>query len=324
MRSPFANCDARLISEPSKVVFRNEEYSYVYCAYECEKTKERFTTTQLDDVNTRQVYNQYREKYGIPFEHEIAKLMDGYCVSASKLSTIMGFGENQIRNYLDGEIPSKANGKALSMIRSVDVFEKYVESAKHLLSDSSYKKTKQRIDDLKNEKPDPAFEMIFRTGERSIFNGYAAQSTSKLRDVILYALSLLGDTYMTKMNKILFYIDMLCYRERGIALTGLVYNAQPYGTIPYRYNVIYSILDIPQTIFYDNGKEFTPFRLDETPKITTLNECERHIIEKVCQKFHGFTSKEISCANHEERAWEQYKDTGRPIPFSESFYLKHI
>lgn len=324
MKSPFADCEARLISEPSKIVFRGEEYSYIYRAYECEKTGERFTTTQLDEVNTKQVYNQYRVKYGIPFVDEIVKLKEKYNISSANLSIILGFGENQIRNYLDGEVPSKANGKALSMIQNITIFENYVESAKHLLSDSSYKKVRQRIDSLKNECPDPAFEMIFRKGERSIYNGYAAQSVEKLRDVILCALSFLKDTYTSKMNKILFYIDMLCYQERGIAMTGLAYSAQPYGTIPYRYNIIYSVLDIPQIILYDNGKEFSPFHLSETPVITNLDEEERGIIERVCTKFRVLNTTEISKYNHDERVWKQYKDTGKPIPFSESFYLKQI
>lgn len=324
MKSPFADCEARLILEPSKIVFRGEEYSYIYRAYECEKTGERFTTTKIDEVNTQQVYNKYREKYGIPFVDEIAKLKDTYNISFANLSIILGFGENQIRNYLDGEVPSKANGRVLGMIRNVYVFENYVESARQLLSDSSYKKIKQKIDSLKNKESSPAFEMIYKKKERSIYNGFAAQSIEKLSDVILCALSFLGDTYTSKMNKILFYIDMLCYREYGVAMTGLAYSAQPYGTIPYRYNIIYSVLDIPQIMFYDNGKEFSPFHLSETPTITNLNEKERNIIERVCNKFQMVSSKEISRINHDERAWKQYKDTGKPIPFDEAFYLKHI
>lgn len=324
MRSPFADCEARLISEPSKAVFRGEEYSYIYRAYECEKTGKRFTTTQLDEVNTSQVYNQYRTKYGIPFTDEIAKLKETYNISFANLSIVLGFGENQIRNYVDGEVPSKANGRVLHMIQNPSVFRSYLENARQFLSDSSYQKAIQKLDTIKDDERDPAFEMIFRKGERSLFNGYATQSTAKLRDVILCALSCMKDTYMSKMNKILFYIDMLCYQERGVAMTGLVYSAQPYGTIPYRYNVIYPALGIPQAVYYDNGREFSPFCLSEKPVLTNLDEDERAIIARVCSKFRAYNSSEISEYNHEEKAWKDYKDTGKPIPFSESFYLKQF
>jgi|WetSurMetagenome_2_1015567.scaffolds.fasta_scaffold702752_2 hypothetical protein len=39
--------------------------------YECDGTKEHFTTTQIDDIKFSQVYNLYRVKYGVPFPDEI-------------------------------------------------------------------------------------------------------------------------------------------------------------------------------------------------------------------------------------------------------------
>lgn len=39
--------------------------------YKCIDTKEEFTTAELDELNTNQLYNQYREKYSIPFPDEV-------------------------------------------------------------------------------------------------------------------------------------------------------------------------------------------------------------------------------------------------------------
>ena len=95
-----------------------------------ELTKERFTTTDMDEENVQQVYRQYRAKYGIPSSEEIAQLKDEYGVSSARLALILGFGENQISNYIDGEVPNKANGKTLSAIKDPRVFMRYVELAK--------------------------------------------------------------------------------------------------------------------------------------------------------------------------------------------------
>lgn len=148
MKSPFADCEARLVQEERTVKFRGEEYSYMYSFYECEKTKERFTTTALDEENVQQVYDQYRTKYGIPKAKEIEALKEMYGVSAARLSLILGFGENQIGNYIDGEIPSRANGKTLSAIFNPRVFECYVDLAKNQLKVSVYEKLKQRTREL--------------------------------------------------------------------------------------------------------------------------------------------------------------------------------
>lgn len=140
MKSPFANCEAHIVHEQRTIKFRGDEYAYVYSCYECEQTKERLTTTEMDEENVQQVYRQYRTKYGIPNSEEIAGLKEKYGVSAARLSLILGFGENQISNYIDGEVPNKANGKTLSAIKDPRVFIRYVDLAKEQLKASTYEK----------------------------------------------------------------------------------------------------------------------------------------------------------------------------------------
>lgn len=148
MKSPFANCEAHVVQEQRTVKFRGDEYAYVYSCYECEQTKERFTTTEMDEENVQQVYRQYRAKYGIPSSKDIAELKDKYGISAARLALILGFGENQISNYIDGEVPNKANGKTLSAIRDPRVFIRYVELAKGQLKSSVYDKLISKLHEM--------------------------------------------------------------------------------------------------------------------------------------------------------------------------------
>lgn len=148
MKSPFANCEAHVVQEQRTIKFRGDEYAYLYSCYECELTKERFTTTAMDEENVQQVYRQYRAKYGIPSSEDIAQLKEKYGVSAARLALILGFGENQISNYIDGEVPNKANGKTLSAIKDPNVFMRYVELAKEQLKPSVYKKLKSRLNEM--------------------------------------------------------------------------------------------------------------------------------------------------------------------------------
>lgn len=148
MKSPFANCEAHIVQEHRTVKFRGDEYAYVYSCYECEQTKERFTTTEMDEENVQQVYRQYRKKYGIPCGEEVAELKDKYGVSAARLGLILGFGENQISNYIDGEVPNKANGKTLSAIKDPRVFIRFVELAKEQLKPSVYVKLMSNLHEM--------------------------------------------------------------------------------------------------------------------------------------------------------------------------------
>jgi len=67
MKSPFTGGKVTLKQEDSELVFRKEKFQYTHFYYQCEDTNERFTTTEIDEINLSQVYNQYRIKYGIPF-----------------------------------------------------------------------------------------------------------------------------------------------------------------------------------------------------------------------------------------------------------------
>ena len=71
-----------------------------------------------------------------------------YGVSSARLALILGFGENQISNYIDGEVPNKANGKTLSAIKDPRVFRRYVELAKEQLKPSVYEKLMLHVDEL--------------------------------------------------------------------------------------------------------------------------------------------------------------------------------
>lgn len=108
MRSPFTGGNATLKHEVSELTYRKETFKYVHLYYECDETKERFTTTELDEVNIGQIYNQYRAKYGIPFPDEIASLRKQYGLPAIKMSRILGFGDNQFRLYENSDMHSEA------------------------------------------------------------------------------------------------------------------------------------------------------------------------------------------------------------------------
>lgn len=70
----------------------------------------------------------------------------------------------------------------------------------------------------------------------------------------------MGDTFQTKMNKVLFYIDFLSYRERGMAISGLAYNAIDFGPVPQRWDRVYSAFDeVEQQTQLVHDQEMHPF-----------------------------------------------------------------
>ena len=88
----------RQIEERSQL-FRKETFTISFHYWLCEETGERFEDEDMADVNLKQVHDQYRAKYDIPTPEKIAEIRKKYGVSALKMSKILGFGDNQYREY---------------------------------------------------------------------------------------------------------------------------------------------------------------------------------------------------------------------------------
>jgi len=63
MKNPITGKEMTLKKEPSSLIFRKEEFTFISHFYLCENSGEQFTTTELDELNLAQVHKQYRDKY---------------------------------------------------------------------------------------------------------------------------------------------------------------------------------------------------------------------------------------------------------------------
>ncbi len=327
MKSPFTGGETILKSERRELVFRKETFSYVAQFYECVDTKEQFTTTELDEVNISQIYNQYRVKYGIPFPDEIKGIREQYGLSATKMSEILGFGANQYRLYENGEMPSEAVGKTLRSIMEPEVFMMYVKSSRNQFSEAEYEKIHAKLTHVINRFSETnRVDLRFNCEKRSSLNGYAPQSYEKIKNAILFYIKELGSVFSTKMNKLLFYTDFYSYRTRGVGITGLAYRAIQFGPVPIKWNVLYSSIDCVDVdiIPFVNGGAAERLISFVEPDMTKLTKDEQKILNIVLDKFAKCSSTDISAISHKEDAWINYHDKSQAIDYSEAFTLKAL
>jgi len=325
IKSPFSGGDAKLCHEPSVLTFRKEQFNFIHLYYECQDTHEHFTTTALDEVNLAQVYNQYRAKYGIPFPEDIKHIRQHYGLSATKISAILGFGENQYRLYENGDMPSEANGKVLMSIMNPEIFRVFVENARGQFSNEEYEKLIAKANTWKDKKYS-SFEMahVFGAIRRNIYNGYAMQSIDKLRNVLLLFIERGHGVFYTKMNKLLFYCDFLFYQRKGKGLTGLAYKAIDYGPVPVRWDRIYSFYDdIRQEIVqFPNGKEGTMLVSNLSPDLSCFSDEELNLLDYVFKRFKDENATQISETSHKEKAWKTYVNSDKLIDYNMAFSLR--
>lgn len=324
MRSPFTGGNVILQQEDAELIFRKERFQYIYLYYQCEDTEEKFTTTEIDDINLSQVYNQYRIKYGIPFPDEIKHVRKMYELSASKMSEILGFGDNQYRLYENGDMPSEANGKIISSIKEPSIFKVFVENAKHQFDSKEYEKILVKLNRaIEYKKANINEELIFSSYTRGIYNGYAMQSYNKLKNILLHFIKKYNGVFNTKMNKLLFYTDFLSYKTYGYGISGLAYKAIQFGPVPVRWDRVYSMIDdiYPEIVEFSSGNCGTKLCSDLSPDYSDFSKEEIDILDIVFDKFKDTSASDISEISHKENAWKKYYAKNQMIDYNEAFTL---
>lgn len=329
MKSPFTGKEMKRIYETRTWKFRGEEYPYIQTVWLCEDTGERFTDDEGDTAGFVQVTNQYREKYGIPYTDEIIAIRKRYGISAQKMSLILGFGINQYRLYEQGEVPNVSNGRIIRSISNPKVMLDLLESSRNVLTAAEYQKKSDRIkSEIANSErykiEQYETNRVYRS-VRGAGNGYAPLSLCRLKNLMLFILENSNDVWCTKMNKLLFYIDFIAYRENGMAISGLSYKAIDFGPVPERWDVVYSEFDEVHQELRGVG-DFVGSILTATDKadMTLFSEREYKVMEQVCAVQGRLSSRELSRLSHEENAWVKHHDLHESIPFSEAFDLKAL
>ena len=305
----------KYFQEVRTTTFRKEEYSYIHTGI-IDENGEMWTTTEMDEANIFQVYNQYRAKHGIPFPDEISGLREHYGLSAAKMSQILGFGINQYRMYEDGEVPSVSNARTIIAAREKDVFMSFVEASKSEMSEPEYQRIRKKVEGANGD-----YKPIVQPSE---YTGFRSLSIDKVANVVRQIISTIGSTFVTKMNKLLFYADFIHYKKHGYGITGITYRALPFGPVPEHGGTLYSSLpgiDMEEFV-YPSGQ--SGIKLEAT-EITDniLNESELRTIEKVCALFSNMSAGEISQTSHLEKGWIENKNNRSAISYQDAFALNY-
>lgn len=309
----------KYFQEVRTATFRKEEYNYIHTGI-IDEDGEMWTTTELDEANIFQVYNQYRLKHGIPFPDEISGIRKHYGLSAAKMAQILGFGINQYRMYEDGEVPSVSNARTIIAAREKDVLLSFVDASKSEMSEQEYLRIRKKV-----EAADGDYKLLLKPSE---YTGFRSLSIDKVASVVRLIISTLGSTFVTKMNKLLFYADFIHYKKHGYGITGITYKALPYGPVPENWGSLYSSLqnvDMEEYVYPSgqSGIKLEATRKDDITDGNTLGESELRTIEKVCSLFSNMSAGEISQKSHLEKGWIENKDNRTPISYQEAFALKY-
>jgi len=325
MKSPITGKPMKIYKEPGTLSFRKEKFEIMYHYFLCEDTGERFTSDELDQLNTTQVHNQYREKHGIPFPDEIREIRKKYSLSARKMSKILGFGENSYRNYEAGEIPSVANGRLILAIKHAEDFKQQVEASAHLLNEKEKAKLDKTIDKLINEEQTTSWKKLledhFLYTQPNEYSGYKEPQFDKIAGVIALFSNKMK-TFKTKLNKLLFFADFQHYSKTGFSITGLTYRAIPLGPVPAEYDKLYMKLAEEGKVYVDEtlmseGNYAEIINGIEAYNENMFEDTEIEVLNSIIKQFRSVSSKEIVELSHQYKAWKENQEQRKLINYQQ-------
>ena len=334
MKSPVTGKEMTLTKERRSIGFRKESFEVVFHYYKCEDSGEQFTTTALDEVNMNQVYNQYRDKFKIPFPEEISRIREKYGLSATKMSAILGFGANSYRQYEAGEMPSISNARLIQMIDDPGKLIEMVNLCDGL-DDKSKAKYIQKANLLKEERKKNSFNFNLKNyliGNHlaNIYSGYRTPSLEKFTEMVVY-FSEQMQPFKTKMNKLLFFADFLMFKQSCFSISGVRYNAIDMGPVPNNFQSIFEYLanndeiDVFYTQFDQGytGERFVP-RKDRPFNSGWFSESELQVLSKVTAAFKSTSTTEMIELSHLEEAWKKNEKNKQTISYEYAFDLTQI
>ncbi len=324
---------------PETLAFRGEDYAVQQAYWYDPVASSEFTTAPLDDLTLAQVHGAYRERHGIPFPEEIKRIRGQYGMSARGMSDILGFGVNQYRLYEGGEVPTVPHGK---LIRSVDnpaVFAQHLAIAEGLPK-SKHEAARRRIVVLEAKSPD-GLSHLGITSYASYATGYSMPSLEKVAGAVAILSEGMNALFSTKLNKLLYYTDMLSFRYFGQAILGLQYRAIQNGPVPTQYHELFGAISNeevggvtvrrPERTLRDveSGEEYQveSYSADAQSRAAArdLFTEEQLAVMALVRESLGFRrTKDLVGYVHEETSWVRHEGGRELIPYGEAFGVREL
>ncbi|MEO8233003.1 MAG: type II TA system antitoxin MqsA family protein [Ignavibacteriota bacterium] len=318
MKCAFCGGNALQMLETIKINYRKEDFKVHKKYYKCQDCKQQFTTDELDNVNIKQVYNQYREKYNIPFPEQLIKARESYGLSAVKMAEVLGFGTNIYRNYENGEVPNQSNGTLLNIAMQPTEFLKIVETKDSLFTKKLFDKVVHHIEKAVETINNSNYLKKLLWDDKITPNelsGYSIPSFEKFANIVLFYLEANENIFKVKMNKLLYYTDFLHFKRFGHSISGYMYQAIQMGPVPFRYDAIYDLLTYENFIDFvfaevKSSQVVKPVALKKFDK-TLFKPSELEVMDEIFKRFNKINTGELIELSHNEKGWiEENKKKG--------------
>jgi len=307
--------DAIVIKQRETFQVKGDPIVVVSDVLTCTVCHEEIFSEALDSKNLERAFEEYRNKHNYMSPTQIKEIRRRFG-SGRTVATLLGWSQATLVRYEGGAIPDASHyDQLLRLHKDPNYIKTLIEQRGHKLKDRERSKVEaafiktdlaQTLDPV--DYLDTVFQPIFRDGITNVEFDF-----EKLTALVQCFTWKTQDVFKSKLQKLLFYADFLCYKRYGHQITGLAYIHHHYGPVPANHDLVQwalvtvGAIDVKSSEGSFGGELM--ISLGE-PDRRLFNEEEIEVIEDVMGYFKDFTASKISEFSHSERAYSQtgFKD----------------
>lgn len=306
--------EVETVTVKEQATFKDTAVEYDACYQYCDTADELFMDEEQMRVNDTRLKDAYRKAAGLLTSAEIAHVRSKYGISQSDLCALLGWGGKTITRYESHQVQDKAHDTILKKIaQDPEWFIALLQNAKDAFSEEAYRRYLAAAMALYEAQQDMYLRRAIQASyvryqDMTELNGNAILSLDKVVDVIRYfaASKKVTGLYKVKLMKLLWYADALSFKQRGEAITGLVYQALPMGAVPVGHRSIIDLGGVPCEEIDTREMSAYHFMLkDAGGGFPALSGEDIKILDEVISRLGDMTTEEIVDFMHREKAYTE-------------------
>jgi uncharacterized phage-associated protein len=256
---------------------KGSEISYLSKEGYCTECNNLVFVPEFRDENLLELDNAYRNFVGLISVSEIKEILDRYNIGKRPLSTLLGWGEQTLTRYLNGDLPTRQYSDVLKKIYEDSLYmDEILEINKDAISELAYKKCKAAI---------LAYKEICSTKENN------TEEDGKIYDVVNYFLLKFNDITPLALQKLLYYSQAFYKVFYGKFLFEDDCEAWVHGPV---YRNIYDKY---------KGYRYNTIEVDDESDSASLNSAEKELLDCISAYLGCYSGKILEKMTHIESPW---------------------
>ena len=258
----------------------------------CEICNAELFDMNLDTENLKTAYREYKKNHHLMQSEEIVALRKKFHLTQSMLALLVGCTQATIARYE----------------KNPDNIREALEMKKAEFNPSEYRVLSECLAAEKSTLDSKSINLLESSYGYSpdVYSGFKKFDIEKLKAVVLFFALNQIDLYKTKLMKLLWYADMLFFKNNVTSITGMKYIHQKYGPVPYKYSLCLSIMEDLGVIELQD-QEYGDVILPKSDKslLDKLSASELEVLKLVSNRFLFAKAKDISEQSHKERGYQK-------------------